>query len=53
LLFNEKKSKQFLPVKTWNHKIEMKLILKPKAFKPYKLFFAKIKKQEKFIKENL
>jgi len=31
----------------------MKLIFEPKAFKPYKLSFAEIKEQEKFIEENL
>jgi len=31
----------------------MKPTFEPKAFKPYKLFFTEIKKQEKFIKENL
>jgi len=53
LLFNEKKSEQFPPARTWDHKIEMKLTFEPKAFKPYKLSFAEIKKQEKFIEENL
>ena len=42
-LFDEKKSKQFLPARTWNYKIKMKLTFKPKAFKPYKLSFAEIK----------
>jgi len=31
----------------------MKLTFKPKAFKLYKLSFAEIKEQEKFIEENL
>jgi len=31
----------------------MKLIFELKAFKPYKLSFAEIKEQEKFVKENL
>ena len=52
-LFDKKKSKQFPPTRTWDHKIEMKLTFKPKAFKPYKLFSAEIKEQEKFIEENL
>jgi len=52
-LFDEKKSEQFLLARTWDHKIEMKLTFKLKAFKPYKLFFAEIKEQEKFIEENL
>jgi len=30
----------------------MKLTFEPKAFKPYRLFFAEIK-EEKFIEENL
>jgi len=42
-LFDEKKSKQFLPARTWDHTIEMKLIFKPKAFKSYKLSFTEIK----------
>jgi len=52
-LFDEKKSKQFPLARTWDHKIEMKPTFKPKAFKPYKFFFAEIKEQEKFVKENL
>jgi len=52
-LFDEKKSEQFPLARTWDHKIEMKLTFKPKAFKPYKLSFAEIKEQEKFIEENL
>ena len=51
--FNKKKSKQFPPARPWDHKIKIKPIFKPKAFKPYKLFFAEIKEQEKFVKENL
>jgi len=31
----------------------MKLTFEPKAFKSYKLFFAEIKEQEKFVEENL
>jgi len=31
----------------------MKPTFKPKAFKPYKLSFAEIKEQEKFVEENL
>jgi len=50
-LLNEKKSGQF--PRTWVHKIEMKPTFKPKAFKPYKLSFAEIKEQEKFVEENL
>ena len=52
-LFNKKKSKQFPPARPWDHKIKIKPIFQPKAFKPYKLFFAEIKEQEKFVKENL
>ena len=52
-LFNEKKSEQFPPARTWDHKIEIKPTFEPKAFKLYKLSFVKIKKQEKFVKENL
>jgi len=52
-LFDEKKSERFPPARTWDHKIEMKPTFEPKAFKPYKLSFAEIKEQEKFIEENL
>ena len=52
-LFDEKKSKQFLPARTWDHKIEMKPTFEPKAFKPYKFSFVEIKEQEKFVEENL
>ena len=52
-LFNEKKSEQFPPARTWDHKIEIKPTFEPKAFKLYKLSFVKIKKQKKFVKENL
>jgi len=31
----------------------MKPIFEPKAFKPYKLFFAEIKEEEKFVEKNL
>jgi len=31
----------------------MKPTFEPKAFKPYKLSFAEIKEQEKFVEENL
>ena len=53
LLFNKKKSEQFPPARTWDHKIEIKPTFEPKAFKLYKLFFAEIKKQENFVEENL
>jgi len=53
LLFNEKKSERFPPARTWNHKIKMKPTFEPKAFKPYKLSFAEIKEQKKFVEENL
>ena len=53
LLFDEKKSEQFPPAKTQDHKIEMKPTFEPKAFKPYKFSFAEIKEQENFVKENL
>jgi len=52
-LFDEKKSERFPPARTWDHKIEMKPTFEPKAFKPYKLSFAEIKEQEKFVEENL
>ena len=32
---------------------ETKPIFEPKASKPYKLLFAEIKEQEKFVEENL
>ena len=53
LLFDKKKSERFPPARTWDHKIETKLTFEPKAFKLYKLSFAEIKEQEKFVKENL
>ena len=52
-LFDEKKSERFPPARTWDHKIKMKPTFEPKAFKPYKLSFAEIKEQEKFVEENL
>jgi len=52
-LFNEKKSKRYPPARIWDHKIETKNKFEPKAFKPYKLSFAEIEEQKKFIKENL
>ena len=52
-LFDEKKSERFPQARTWDHKIERKLTFEPKAFKSYKLSFAEIKEQEKFIEENL
>jgi len=52
-IFDKKKSEQFPLARTWDHKIETKPTFEPKAFKPYKLSFAEIKEQEKFIEENL
>jgi len=52
-LFNEKKSKRYPPARIWDHKIETKNEFEPKAFKPYKLSFAEIEEQKKFIEENL
>ena len=53
LLFDEKKSEWFPSARTWDHKIKMKPTFESKAFKPYKLSFAEIKEQEKFVEENL
>jgi len=52
-IFDKKKSEWFPLARTWDHKIETKPTFEPKAFKPYKLSFAEIKEQEKFIEENL
>jgi len=52
-LFDKKKSERFPSARTWDHKFETKPTFEPKAFKPYKLSFAEIKEQEKFIEENL
>ena len=43
----------FLTCKNIGSQNKTKPIFEPKASKSYKLLFAKIKKQEKFVKENL
>ena len=49
--FNKKKSKQFPPARPWDHKIKIKPIFKPKAFKPYKLFLQKLKSRRNLLKK--